>query len=270
MKRTIPVILLCAVLMTGCYEDYYDYDTPETTQTSLAEERISTGDISTEGETIVEEGSDMVSPENAPTADQEQMETEAQETEAVSDIMKNEQPAASETTEETETIAQTTEATSCTTESAAQTETTVETEQPTTKTEPTKMTTEPVKTELTVTTEAPTEPEPVPSQNDYEKALTVYEYIRENGHGTCVNYACQTYEKCQEIGLPCYLVWTDDTMYGHVANTVCVNGIWFIMDTQGGYFLEYNYGFTEVVDTDANHIGNSDMLSNSSYAELFG
>lgn len=261
MKRTIPVILLCAVLMTGCYEDYYDYDTPETTQTESAEEEsISTGDISTEGETIAEEGSDMVSPENAPTADQGQMETEAQETEAVSDIpQENEQPAASEPTEETETIAQTTEATSCTTESAAQTETTAETEQ----------TTE-AHTEPTETTEAPTEPEPVPSQNDYEKALTVYEYIRENGHGTCVNYACQTYEKCQEVGLPCYLVWTEAGIYGHVANTVCVNGVWFIMDTQAGFFLDFNYGFTEVIDRDESHIGDADMLSNHSYAELFG
>lgn len=266
MKRTIPAILLCAVLMTGCYEDYYDYDTPETTQTSSAEESISTGDISTEGETIAEEGSDMVSPEDAPTADQGQ--TEAQETEAVSNIMENEQPATSEPTEETETIAQTTEATSCTTESAAQTETTVETEQITEtakETEPIETTTEPV-----VTAEAPTEPEPLPSQGDYEKALTVYEYIRENGHGTCVNYACQTYEKCLEIGLPCYLVWTEAGIYGHVANTVCVNGVWFIMDTQVGFFLDFNYGFTEVIDRDESHIGDADMLSNHSYAELFG
>ena len=98
----------------------------------------------------------------------------------------------------------------------------------------------------------------------------VYEYIRENGYGTCVQYSSKTYEKCKEIGVPCQFVWTDAGIYGHVANTVCVDGIWFIMDTQAGCFLDYNYGFTEVVDKDMNHIGDADMLSNYSYSELFG
>lgn len=254
MKRTIPVILLCAVLMTGCYEDYYDYNTPETAQTESAEESTFTGDRSTESETIMEEGSDRISPEDAPTVGQGQ--AEVQETEAVSDIPEeNEQPAASEATEETEIITQT----ACTTESAVQTETTAEPGQTT------EMQTEPPET-----TELPTEPEPESSQTDYEKALTVYEHIRENGHGTCVNYACQTYDLCRDVGLPCWYVWTDAGIYGHVANTVCVDGVWYILDTQAGCFLDYNYGFTEVVDTDGTHIGGSDMLSNNSYAELFG
>lgn len=80
----------------------------------------------------------------------------------------------------------------------------------------------------------------------------------------------QTYEKCLEIGLPCYIVWTDAGIYGHVANTVCVNEIWFILDVQAGYFLEFNYGFTEVVDEDGKHIADGGMLSNYSYQELFG
>ncbi|MDE5565196.1 MAG: hypothetical protein K2I93_08560, partial [Oscillospiraceae bacterium] len=71
MKRTIPVILLCAVLMTGCYEDYC---TPETAQTESAEESIFTGDISIESETITEEGSDRIFPEDASAAGQEQTE----------------------------------------------------------------------------------------------------------------------------------------------------------------------------------------------------
>lgn len=92
--------------------------------------------------------------------------------------------------------------------------------------------------------------------------------MRENGSGTCVNYACQTYEMCREVGLPCYIVWTDTGMYGHVANTVEIGNIWYILDAQGGYFLDYNYGFTEVVDIDGNHIADDDMLSNYSYDEL--
>ena len=108
----------------------------------------------------------------------------------------------------------------------------------------------------------------IPQKTDYEKALEIYNFMRENGSGTCVNYACQTYEMCQNIGLPCYIVWTNAGMYGHVANTVKIGGIWYILDTQGGYFLDYNYGFTEVVDIEGNHIADGDILSNYSYDEL--
>ena len=73
---------------------------------------------------------------------------------------------------------------------------------------------------------------------------------------------------CQEVGLPCYIVWTNAGMYGHAANTVKIGDIWYILDAQGGYFLDYNYGFTEVVDIDGNHIADGDMLSNFSYEEL--
>ena len=105
-------------------------------------------------------------------------------------------------------------------------------------------------------------------KTDYEKASEIYNFMRENGSGTCINYACRTYEMCQEVGLPCYIVWTNAGMYGHVANTAKIGDIWYILDTQGGYFLDYNYGFTEVVDIDGNHIADGDMLSNYSYEEL--
>ena len=108
----------------------------------------------------------------------------------------------------------------------------------------------------------------IPQKTDYEKAWEIYSFIRENGSGTCVNYACQTYEMCQNVGLPCYIVWTNAGMYGHVANTVEIGGIWYILDAQGGYFLDYNYGFTEVVDIDGNHVADGDILSNYSYDEL--
>lgn len=108
----------------------------------------------------------------------------------------------------------------------------------------------------------------IPQKTDYEKALEIYNFMRENGSGTCINYACRTYEMCQNVGLPCYIVWTNAGMYGHAANTVEIGDIWYILDTQGGYFLDYNYGFTEVVDIDGNHIADGDMLSNYSYDEL--
>ena len=103
---------------------------------------------------------------------------------------------------------------------------------------------------------------------DYGKVKVVYEYMRQNGSGTCVNHACRTYEICHDIGIGCYIVWTDAGMYGHTANIVNVDGIWYVLDTEGGYFLDYNYCFTEVVDIDGNHIADSSIISDMSYDEL--
>ena len=103
---------------------------------------------------------------------------------------------------------------------------------------------------------------------DYGKAKAVYEYMQRNGSGTCVNHACVTYELCCDNGLQCRLVWTDAGMYGHVANIVNVDGIWYVFDTEGGYFLDYNYCFTEVVDIDGNHIADNSIISDMSYDEL--
>ncbi len=103
---------------------------------------------------------------------------------------------------------------------------------------------------------------------DYGKAKAVYEYMRQNGCGTCVNHACRTYEVCCDNGLQCLLVWTDAGMYGHTANIVNVDGIWYVLDTEGGYFLDYNYCFTEVVDIDGNHIADGSIISDMSYYEL--
>lgn len=103
---------------------------------------------------------------------------------------------------------------------------------------------------------------------DYGKAKAVYEYMRQNGSGTCVNHACMTYKLCCDNGLQCCLAWTDAGMYGHVANIVNVDGIWYVLDTEGGYFLDYNYCFTEIVDIDGNHIADSSIISDMSYDEL--
>lgn len=103
---------------------------------------------------------------------------------------------------------------------------------------------------------------------DYGKAKAVYEYMRQNGSGTCINHACRTYKICHDIGIGCYIVWTDAGMYGHTANIVNVDGIWYVLDTEGGYFLDYNYCFTDVVDIDGNHIADSSIISDMSYDEL--
>ena len=104
--------------------------------------------------------------------------------------------------------------------------------------------------------------------SDYSKAEAVYNWMTEDGSGTCVNYSYKTYLICQGIGLDCYACWTDSGIYGHVANIVKVDGIWYVLDTQAGAFLDYNYGFTEVVDIDENHIADGRMISDYSYEEL--
>ena len=47
-----------------------------------------------------------------------------------------------------------------------------------------------------------------------------------------------------------------------------IDEVWYVLDTEGGYFLDYNYCFTEVVDIDGNHIADSSIISDKSYDEL--
>jgi len=278
-------------MLTGCGNSY-EYEnselptvspteiTSETAdKTDSAEEKSENiGEISCEVTTTC---SDMTSPTSQPAeiaagSPDEPIAAEIQETEAVSDNTKEEkEPVISEESAEIGTTAQH-PTTPCTTEKAVTTTTYAAPEKP----KSVQTTVPPITTIIVTTpvtepiTEPPAQPETKPEiilendGTDYGKARAVYEYMCENGSGTCVNYACRTYEMCQEVGLPCYIVWTEDQLCGHVANTVRIGDIWYILDAQGGYFLEYNYGFTEVVDIDGNHIADGDMLSNFSYDEL--
>lgn len=259
MKRMMPAMFLSAMLLSGCYDDYYFEESETTAVSEIQTEAESAEEESTEDSTdapSIAEVTAIPPPENA-------SEPEPQEN---SPEQPDEQEPSEDTPEET-TGEPTTEPKFSTETTTTETTTSDETE----PSEP-EQTTETAISEPTTenAAESPTEPPTEPVLTDYEKALAVYDHIRENGYGTCVQYSSQTYDLCQEIGLPCWYVWTDAGIYGHVANTVCVNGIWFIMDTQAGCFLDYNYGFTEVVDKDMSHIGDADMLSNYSYSELFG
>ncbi|MDE6730785.1 MAG: hypothetical protein K2J71_08440 [Oscillospiraceae bacterium] len=259
MKKAILLAILCAFLMTGCDDDSEDSEIIRQSETSASV--MASGEVSCE---IMGTCSDTISPEVPETFCAEEI-TEFSEIQEVimtnekirEDYEKEQEPEIIEIPEETApepTETEQFEMTSCTTESVIQTESMTETEEVPETIESTEIPqTEPISKEIT----------------DLEKAQNVYAYMLENGYGTCVNYACQTYEKCLEIGLPCYIVWTDAGIYGHVANTVCVNEIWFILDTQAECFLEFNYGFTEVVDEDGEHIADGEMLSHYSYQELF-
>lgn len=120
-------------------------------------------------------------------------------------------------------------------------------------------------TEVTEEYEEETEPTEY-GMSDYEKALEVYNFMTANGGGTCVQYAWQTYEICQDYGLECYFAWTENQLYGHVANVVRIDGVWYVLDTQAGCFLTENMcGFTEIVDANESYIANADIISSVRY-----
>ena len=273
--KELTAMLALLLLLTSCGESYENAENSSVTITGIsAEERNEDGEISDEVTTIISTGSGMTSPETQ-TAAVIQPTTGTQET-----LMVNETIEMAKEKEPVDIEKAAVQAAECEPFPPAVTEETV---RPTEKTVQTTecepfQTTIPEKTVRETDSEGPENQSGEPKtetfsaapddRNDYEKAEAVYEYMRQNGYGTCVNYACQTYEKCREIGLECYLVWTDAGMYGHVANIVNVDGVWYVLDTEGGFFLDYNYGFTEVVDTDGQHIAYSGIISNYSYAEL--
>ena len=106
--------------------------------------------------------------------------------------------------------------------------------------------------------------------SDYSKAEAVYNWMTENGSGTCVNYSWQTYYLCKGTGLECYLAWTPSKLYGHVANVVKVNGTWFVLDTQGqGFLLNNDCGFSEIIDIDESYVSGADLISSQRYDEIY-
>ena len=106
--------------------------------------------------------------------------------------------------------------------------------------------------------------------SDYSKAEAVYNWMTENGSGTCVNFSWQTYYLCKGIGIECYLAWTPSKLYGHVANVVKVNGTWFVLDTQGqGFLLNNDCGFSEIIDIDESYVSVADLISSQRYDEIY-
>ncbi len=94
----------------------------------------------------------------------------------------------------------------------------------------------------------------------------MYNFMTANGSGTCVQYAYQAYEMCCQYGLECYFAWTENRLYGHVANVIKIDGIWYVLDTQAGCFLTENMcGFTEIVDANESYIASADIISSVRY-----
>lgn len=267
MKRFSAALTLL-LFLTGCgrspdnYGRQPEIPRTETTATTIAEEKTATSSTTSTAEYTAETTTSTAL--TAVLAAKQPKKAAIQETTAVSapEPVSTAEAAVTSTAESTRAPRTTTSANETTVTSTAAVVTTTAVP----RTEPavtTSIVTEPV-------TEVAAEPKTIlPNDgSDYGKASAIYEYMLRNGSGTCVNRACQTYELCVDNGLDCCIVWTRAGVYGHVANIVRVDGVWYVLDTDGGYFLDYNYCFTEVVDIDGSHIAESSIISDKSYDEL--
>lgn len=283
MQKSILIAVLCTILLSGCRNTEQSEMNVETTalQTTISETQSAET-------TTTECVSDVYNPTGTnmehtdTTAAQESENTTVQIQSAESSSTTVTTTAKSETAESkqdaqlpvsTSTVKQTSVATLAVT--AVKTTAATAKKVTTTTTVSTTAAAQPATAQISVTTSTENYYVEIGKTlahdgTDYGKAQAVYEWMRVNGHGTCVNYSAQTYLVCEGIGLPCYACWTDNQLYGHVANVVQVDGIWFVLDTQAGGFLDYNYGFTEVVDNQEQHIADGSMISMYSYQELFG
>lgn len=293
MRKVWNILVLCAVLLTGCGNASEPAVSSETTTVSQTQteptksaEKVTepTEDISYE---VTETGSDMTSSESQPTVTTTEVPQDAVfSTETTMSISESESETVSSGKDTTETITpeiqmttkETAEKTTTVTTTASKPKVTTTTAKQTTAartTTTTVTTTTTAATTAVTTTTNPDEQYIEVGRNlnhdgtDYGKVKAVYDWMIANGHGTCVNYSCQTYLVCEGIGLDCYCCWTDAGIYGHVANVVKVNGIWFVLDTQAGGFLDYNYGFTEVIDINEKHVADGSIISDYSYRELY-
>ena len=270
VMKELTAILAFLLLLTSCGQSQDSSDSPPMTSadntTISAEEKEIGAEVITTTSTALTVTTTSISVTQPTTA-------VTQETTAVSVT----EPVSTAETAETHSEEQSTPDTAQAAETPQTAVSEVITTAPTTTTKavqqtvPTTAVTEPpTEPPPEAVTESPAEPKTVLSNDgtDYGKAKAVYDCMIENGHGTCVNYACQTYELCCDNGLQCYLVWTGAGLCGHVANIVNVDDVWYVLDTEGGFFLDYNYCFTEVVDIDGNHIADSDIISSYSYNEL--
>ncbi len=289
MSKAWIILVLCAVLFTGCGNDSEPAVSSETTTVSQTQteptesaEKVTepTEDISCE---VTETGSDMISSEIQPTVTTTEVPQDAVfSTETTMNINESESQTVSSGMNTTETEAPETQMTTAAITTTVTT--TVSTPKVTTTTAKQTTVARTTTTAVTTTTTAATTVTTTTNPDgryievgrnlnhdgtDYGKAQAVYDWMTANGSGTCVNYSCQTYLVCEGIGLDCYCCWTDAGIYGHVANVVKVNGIWFVLDTQAGGFLDYNYGFTEVIDINENHVADGNIISDYSYRELY-
>ncbi len=294
MKKSLLLLLLCTGILTGCGNQALPAEPTETSTVSQTTSAVQTAEneitttTTTEGipkvtETCLDEISSVTTETETYTATEE-IPNDTESTTTTASVQEEESPAVQSTTTKaddvvTTRITTTTKpivTTKITTTAKPTTTTRITTTTKPVTTITTKVTTTTVTTTVATTTTNPDNRYIEVGRNlshdgtDYGKAKAVYDWMRTNGHGTCVNYSYQTYLICEGIGLDCYCCWTDAGIYGHTANVVKVNGIWFVLDTQGqGFLLNNDCGFTEIIDKNESHVADANIISSQRYDEIF-
>lgn len=84
--------------------------------------------------------------------------------------------------------------------------------------------------------------------SDSSKAQAVFKYVTANfsDDNACTYLSAVTMCLCEGIGLDCGYALISD-WYGHCANAVSVDGIWYVLDNQAGGYLCGNFGFTRIL-----------------------
>lgn len=291
MKKSLLPLLLCAGILTGCGNQALPAEPTETSTVSqittavqAADNEITTTTTTAGISEVTESCSDEIPTVTTVTGTNTATEAIPDDTESTTTIafvQEKETSAVQNTTTKADDVVTTNVTTTAKTTTSTRATTTTK---PVTTTKATTTTQITTTTKVTITAPIQTTTTAITSDGDeyyreigrnlshdgtdYGKAKAVFDWMRANGHGTCVNYSYQTYLVCEGIGLECYGCWTDAGIYGHTANIVKVEGIWYVLDTQAGGFLDYNYGFTEIIDKNENHVADGSIISNYSYEEL--
>ena len=100
--------------------------------------------------------------------------------------------------------------------------------------------------------------------SDNGKAQAVFDYVTSNysDDNACTYLSAVTMSLCEGIGLDCGYALISN-WYDHCANTVNVDGKWYVLDTQAGGYLCGNFGFTQIMDEYENNLSIS--LSEDDY-----
>lgn len=268
MSKAWNILVLCAVLFTGCGNASEPAVSSETTTVSQTQteptesaEKVTepTEDISCE---VTETGSDMISSEIQPTVTTTEVPQDAVfSTETTMSISESERETISLGNDTTETEAPETQMTTV----AKTTTVTTTASKPKVTTTTAKQTTIATTTTTTTVTTA-TQPSVSPSVvdlnqvsdqmwvflteygiaydelytagaglhhdgTDYEKAKAVCEYAYNSGGQNCIEYALNAYFLAKGAGLECYIARSSlYDWYGHVGNVIRLDGKWYYME----------------------------------------
>lgn len=268
MRKAWNILVLCAVLLTGCgnaSETAVPSETTTVSQTqtepteSAEKETEPTEDISCE---VTKTGSDMTSSESQPTVTTEVPQDAVFSTETTMSISESERETISLGNDTTETEAPETQMTTA----AITTTVTTTVSKPKVTTTTAKQTTIETTTTTTVVTTTVTQPPVLPSVvdmsrvsdqmwvflteygiaydelyaagaglhhngTDYGKAKAVCEYAYNLGGQNCIEYALNAYFLAKGAGLECYIARSSlYEWYGHVGNVIRLDGKCYYME----------------------------------------